>query len=267
MKRQLLPFILSFIFCTISAQDTENILIRAYYIAKFKAVKEDTRLRSDEKVLDIGRKKSYFYSRWEERRNELKDSVLARGGNFNDILKATSDIPFPGQFYSLYRNYPKKGVTTYTDQILMSFVYYETTETPQWTLEKRDTTILNHECMFAQCEFRGRKWEAAYATDIPLNEGPWKLIGLPGLILYAKDSSGIFSFTCIGLKNGNGEVIKNPDLRKHTKCTRKEMQKLRQESDENPEDYAKRFGFPSKGWGADGKPLKYKPKTSVFLEN
>lgn len=58
----------------------------------------------------------------------------------------------------------------------------------EWKLEaetKKIGTFLVHK---ATGEFRGRTYTAWYSLDIPLPYGPWKLNGLPGLILEAHDN-------------------------------------------------------------------------------
>ncbi len=63
----------------------------------------------------------------------------------------------------------------------------EVTPKINWTLLDEIKTIGGFECKKAVCFFRGRNFEAWYSTKIPLPFGPWKLNGLPGLILEASD--------------------------------------------------------------------------------
>lgn len=48
--------------------------------------------------------------------------------------------------------------------------------------------------------FKGRRWIVWYSPEISSSEGPWKLFGLPGLILKAEDNRGHYLFTCTGME-------------------------------------------------------------------
>ena len=49
----------------------------------------------------------------------------------------------------------------------------------------------------ATADFRGRHWTAWFATDIPVSDGPWKLGGLPGLILEVYDRGDDYRYTAV----------------------------------------------------------------------
>ena len=77
----------------------------------------------------------------------------------------------------------------------------------------------------ARCTFKGRTWTAWFTADIPLDNGPWKLCGLPGLILRAYDSKQQYIFDCVGMKQAEeGENITyDPKFDKYATATMKEF--------------------------------------------
>lgn len=83
-----------------------------------------------------------------------------------------------------------------------------------WKISSDTATVLNYICRKAMATFRGRNYIVWFTTDIPVNEGPWKLHGLPGLILKAETTESLFSFTAIGLESVENIQIKYPDDRK-----------------------------------------------------
>lgn len=76
----------------------------------------------------------------------------------------------------------------------------------EWNISDSTQNILGYECLMAEADFRGRHWTVFFTPEIPLAEGPWKLCGLPGLILEARESCGQYSFKADGIENINGPV-------------------------------------------------------------
>ena len=82
-----------------------------------------------------------------------------------------------------------------------AIVYDEEMPVLKWKLEDGTKEILGYVCNKAVARFRGRTWTAWYALEIPVPSGPWKLSGLPGLILEASDSTGNYKFEAAGISN------------------------------------------------------------------
>lgn len=57
----------------------------------------------------------------------------------------------------------------------------------EWIISKESKKIGRFDCTKATTNFRGRNYVVWYTTDIPVPYGPWKLKGLPGLIIEAYD--------------------------------------------------------------------------------
>lgn len=69
--------------------------------------------------------------------------------------------------------------------------YTESSGDMQWSQAGDSTlTILGYECLPALTTYHGRTWRVWFTPEIPVGEGPWKLHGLPGLILAADGGDG-----------------------------------------------------------------------------
>lgn len=96
----------------------------------------------------------------------------------------------------------KDGVTSVYDLVGADYWFYdEPLITQKWEISDSSKTILGYECIKATCDYHGRHWTAWFTPEIPIQDGPWKLIGLPGLILIAEDSTGQYSFVADGIQN------------------------------------------------------------------
>lgn len=61
-----------------------------------------------------------------------------------------------------------------------------------WKITNETKTVAGYSCTKATALYRGREWIAWFTTSIAVPYGPWKLYGLPGLILEAYDKDEIF---------------------------------------------------------------------------
>lgn len=151
--------------------------------------------KEDRMILQIDGGRTKFYSHYDFALDSMRkanpDGFVTEMKNFKSGLKSC-----------IYRNWPEDGRMTLTDAV--SSMYYRVVEdmpVQEWTIGDETREVLGYECRCAECDFRGRHYVAWFAEDIPASVGPWKLGGLPGLIMAAADSEGQYTFEIIGLRS------------------------------------------------------------------
>ncbi|RZK25459.1 MAG: GLPGLI family protein, partial [Flavobacterium sp.] len=120
--------------------------------------------------------------------------------SMSEMQGTISSNAIEGESYQIVKS--KNGnsiVFDYGSSALTKLQYEDNLGKLNWQLEDGIDTIANYACQKATLRFRGRNYTAWFTTDIPINEGPWKLSGLPGLITKLVDSEQLFSFVMIGL--------------------------------------------------------------------
>jgi GLPGLI family protein len=91
----------------------------------------------------------------------------------------------PEGFQYYYK--PKKNIL-YSRDLGFQYVKDTTIDIP-WDITEETKKIGKYEVQKATAHFRGRDYTAWFTQEIPVPYGPWKLVGLPGLILEAYDTN------------------------------------------------------------------------------
>lgn len=142
---------------------------------------------------------------------------------------ATQRIPRSHQYYEVRKFIPEKRLS-YSDLLItVVYGYEEELEKPAWKIESEQEEIIGYKCQKATARYKGRLWTAWFAPALPLPEGPWKLWGLPGLILKAEDSERQYTFTCVEIKQHNPPLPIQKRIDPIVKCTHDEWIKLEQD--------------------------------------
>lgn len=93
-----------------------------------------------------------------------------------------------------YRDFSTKEISfrSAKSSLFEAFVVEDTWIKINWKIKNKFKQIGKYKCQKAIGNFRGRTYTAWFTEAIPLPYGPWKLFGLPGLILEAEDSEKMF---------------------------------------------------------------------------
>ncbi|MCY1661669.1 GLPGLI family protein [Chryseobacterium sp. SL1] len=147
--------------------------------------------------LDTDGKKSYFYNAVKYER----DSAYAATKRYKDLLSSKNYDQ--NLSYIIEKDYAKKAVNFY-DKFKTVNLLIPDNEIPKWKIEKEFLKINNIDCQKATASFKGRNWEAWFSKDYPVNDGPYRFSGLPGLVVSLKDSENDHVFNLIQIKKING---------------------------------------------------------------
>lgn len=216
-----------------------------------------TQSRQEETMmLKIGKNSSRFYSY----SKYMVDSLVAEAktnGSSQEVIMDIVKKYVPKVSYQIYKNYPSGKVTTLDRLAMSNFRCEEANEKPEWEILPDTMKILSYPCQKATCRFKGRDYEAWFTTEIPRSEGPWKLYGLPGLILKAQDRQGHYTFECTALIQNHGEDLLFPG-KGYEPIKRKDLNRVYERYVADPVGFVTSMApnVTIKIHGEDGQPVK-----------
>lgn len=110
----------------------------------------------------------------------------------------------------------RKDKKIYSSFIYWKKMYYSKEESFifDWKITNETKKIGSFKCKKATTKFRGRNYIAWFAPEIPVSYGPWKLNGLPGLILEAYDTFKVANWYFKSVEYPTSKKVKVDNLRK-----------------------------------------------------
>lgn len=186
-------------------------------------------------ILLANKEQSKFYNAKTEFKDSLQSTPQGRAVEkqlFNDAIKRYSETRDESAmnavvyqtFLYIFRSKPDNRMTVYDKAGSLEYgVYTEPLSEIQWEITDSAKTVLGYDCVMATANYHGRDWTVWFAPDIPLQEGPWKMCGLPGLILEASESTGQHSFVATGLEASNQAIVPIYPYQQYDKMSRIEM--------------------------------------------
>lgn len=137
-----------------------------------------------------------FYRTMTDDFGEWKNRSYQEG----EWFERQSNIP------TIYINYPEGEMTTLDMIIPQWYEVQGAIPMIDWKMTEDTLTVGGYLCQKAVGKYAGRKWTAWYTEDIATTAGPWKLRGLPGLIMKAVDADNIHAFEFCGLQNRKDKI-------------------------------------------------------------
>ena len=131
-------------------------------------------------------------------RTVTKSMPLSAYQRTDEITSAEAAIEFQEAMLhmpTVWTGYPE-GQTTVREFIFPhEYEGYESTPDFVWTLTDDTLTVGGYLCQQATATHRGVAWTVCYTEEIPSSAGPWRLRGLPGLIVKAESEAHTFCLT------------------------------------------------------------------------
>ena len=201
----------------------DDMQVKVQYDVKFRyAHKKDNQVKHDKMYTEIGKTvcHSYIEREWNNEIS-LNKSFIERGKrNTNAFASLYSNIG------EVFMGYPKgKNTVIYSLDVLGTYKYEEPIKELKWTIRNETLDTLGYHCTMATCTYAGREYKAWFTEEIPLSYGPWKLGGLPGLIIKAETIDGDYSFVLSGIESIKDSESINLWKRDFVNSTRKKTRK------------------------------------------
>jgi GLPGLI family protein len=137
--------------------------------------------------LDVSKKGSKFYSR----DKYISDSLIeAQSKHQNGDF---SKINFGMVPYVVQKSYPDYKILFF-NRLDMDEYKVSDDRKMEWKILPEKEKVGEFNAQKATTDFAGRKWTAWFVADIPIQDGPYKFHGLPGLIVKLEDQTNSHSY-------------------------------------------------------------------------
>ncbi|MHA3789526.1 GLPGLI family protein [Flavobacterium hauense] len=186
------------------------------------------------------------YSTKEEWTEKVKPQEPLPPGAYTSTTKATVA---DDDYYKIDRN--KKEVLFYDNIMSNKMLVRDTYPELIWQITDETKTVAGLSCIKAVTNFRGREWIAWFAPEVPLAFGPWKLQGLPGIILEAYDSTNKYTMKAIKVEYKKSDMVSKDFTKIYETMNSKPMsyQKFLQDNEEAMDNAHAEIAQKLKGMG------------------
>jgi len=229
------------------AQSPDKTLARVKY--SFIHIQDTTqkdRPYTENMVLVTGKNASLYISYDRVNHNIEGRKQIEQAKNQGGELKMVISGSRPNSMVEYFYFAKEKKLFT-TETLINKYLVEEDFPKISWKISKDTISFSGISCKKATANFKGRNWIVWFAPDLPFQSGPWKLNGLPGLIIDAFDETGTVKFQFAGMEDAKsltdnlaiylGDEIKIPA--NTIKATRKDLDKLKEAKEKDPQGFMK----------------------------
>ena len=232
-------FLLSLV---VNAQATRFV----YQVTSTPDANNATDKKTELAYLDVDGKKSVFYAE-----NRVKrDSVMERMRSTRSFDPSQMENFRSNMNYTVQKNYLDQSIV-FKDRIGRDNYTYTESQPIEWKILPETVKIGEYKAQKAETTFGGRTWYAWFTMDLPVQDGPYKFSGLPGLIVKAEDDKSEYSFDLMQVKKLNA-MPELSQMGQDISITKEKFKKTYETFRKDPEAFMSNSGGGMRGPGGPG---------------
>ncbi|MGS2760940.1 GLPGLI family protein [Sinomicrobium sp. M5D2P9] len=229
--------------------DTLN--LKCTYVMTFQVDSTDTGSKEEEfMILEIGKNRTSKFLSYKSLYADSMKVIIRRDReegkiNIQQSVQKVVNLPRSKFDSRVFKNYPKQQITYFDKIARHTYTYEEPLKSMQWNISEEKMEIAGYACQKATTTYEGRDYIAWFTTEIPISEGPYKFIGLPGLIVKIEDTKQQYSFELTKLeKIKDNKTITFPEKNHRIiKITKNEYKKTLKRLMHNTVEFYEQEGF------------------------
>ncbi len=201
---------------TVKAQTTDTAKAIIHY--KFSHLRDTTdrnKPYNENMILFLG-KTSSAYKSYDRKmqdalvKKQIADQIAAQKGSGSLSIKVTNNSQATS---TEYYSFPLQNKFVRKEKLITSYLIEEPMPVISWKISSDTASFGTLHCQKATAYFKGRNYTAWFCPDVPLHTGPWKLNGLPGLIVEAYDAKKevVFKFDGMEEVKATNSVVNKAD--------------------------------------------------------
>lgn len=187
-----------FCIALIGIANAQNSANRFFYELTYKPHKDSVKFEKEMMILDIEDYRSVYQSYDLVMVDSISNKMILntqKTGVMIDFDKMpVSKIKFS---HRIFKDHPVTEII-YNDQIFSNTYSYHEMPGLIWQINNEKEKIATYNVQKASLNYGGRKWTAWFTTEIPIQDGPYKFYGLPGLIVKIEDEDKNYSWQLKG---------------------------------------------------------------------
>ena len=206
------------------------------FIYEYKFIPDSTNLedlKTEMMFLDTTKDGSKYYSYTVFNSDSLMKVDLEKQLAATGSINVKSDMQKGSVRYSVTKTYPDYKINLHR-RLGMDAYNISDDRKINWKISSEKEKIGEWNAQKAEADFAGRHWIAWFSTEIPIQDGPYKFNGLPGLIVKIEDKTGSHKLELKGIKNIKKELDINVFDAKEIAINSKQFQKVLKEYENDP---------------------------------